>query len=49
MPCSVNCSIWSVTTEAVPGGDRLEQVAVGDRAQALVPGVVGGVKCRSMS
>ena len=39
-PVSVKVSIRSVTTEARPSPDRLEQVAVGHQAQPLVPRVV---------
>ncbi len=42
IPLSVKVSIVSVTTEALPSRDRLEEVAVGDQAHALVPGVVAG-------
>ena len=45
-PFSVNVSIWSVTTDARPGADRLEQVAVGNEAQALIPRVVAGLEVR---
>ena len=39
-PVSVKVSIWSVTTEACAVTERLEQVAVGDQAESLVPRVV---------
>ena len=46
MPVSVKVSMWSVTTEALPGADRLEQIAVGHQAQALIPRVIAGLEVR---
>ena len=46
MPVSVNVSMRSVTTDALPVADRLEQVAVGHEAQALVPRVVARLEVR---
>ena len=44
IPRSVKVSIWSVTIDARPLRQRLEEVAVGDHAEALVPGVVVGLE-----
>ena len=46
MPVSVNVSMWSVTIEARPVADRLEQIAVGHEAEALVPRVVARLEVR---
>ena len=43
-PLSVNVSISSVTMEASPLLERLEQVAVRHEAHALLPGVVTRVE-----
>ena len=43
---SVNVSMWSVTTDGLAVADRLEQVAVGDQAQPLVPRVVARAEVR---
>ena len=43
MPVAVEpFSIWSVTTSARPSSNGLEHIALGHRAQALVPWVVAG-------
>ena len=46
MPRSVNVSMWSVTTEALPARSRREEVAVRHQAEALVPRVVAGFEVR---
>ena len=37
MPVSVKLSISSVTTEALPARDRLQEIAVGNEGDALPP------------
>ena len=45
-PVSVSDSMWSVTTDDATPADRVEEIAVGDQAHALVPRVVARVEVR---
>ena len=46
MPSAVKVSISPVAMEARSGGNGLEQVGVGNEAEALVPGVVTRIEVR---